>query len=116
MVEFKQCKSLSAVISILDSEDVVSTHSENRLEGRYVDLPEERNLDEIEENLPFAQEEMHVSNNLPKTEEIDVSELVSYFLQNRKCSKFQDSRVLELKGTQEHLSFLSLLTQVNLTM
>uniref|UniRef100_A0A8C3CK20 AT-hook containing transcription factor 1 n=1 Tax=Cairina moschata TaxID=8855 RepID=A0A8C3CK20_CAIMO len=70
--EFKQCKSLSAVISILDSEDVVSTHSENRLEGRYVDLPEERNLDEIEENLPFAQEEMHVSNNLPKTEEIDV--------------------------------------------
>uniref|UniRef100_A0A8C3CMQ8 AT-hook containing transcription factor 1 n=1 Tax=Cairina moschata TaxID=8855 RepID=A0A8C3CMQ8_CAIMO len=72
--EFKQCKSLSAVISILDSEDVVSTHSENRLEGRYVDLPEERNLDEIEENLPFAQEEMHVSNNLPKTEEIDVLE------------------------------------------
>ncbi|KAI6071952.1 Protein ELYS [Aix galericulata] len=63
-----------SVISILDSEDVVSTHSENRLEGKYVDLPEERNLDKIEENLPFAQEEMHVSNNLPKTEEIDVLE------------------------------------------
>lgn len=81
------------MISILDSEDVVSTHSENRLEGKYVDLPEERNLDEIEENLPFVQEEMHVSNNLPKPEEIHVSELVSHFLQNRKCSKFQDSLV-----------------------
>uniref|UniRef100_A0A8B9T5C7 AT-hook containing transcription factor 1 n=1 Tax=Anas platyrhynchos TaxID=8839 RepID=A0A8B9T5C7_ANAPL len=64
----------AAVISILDSEDVVSTHSENRLEGKYVDLPEERNLDEIEENLPFVQEEMHVSNNLPKPEEIHVLE------------------------------------------
>lgn len=63
-----------SVISILDSEDVVSTHSENRLEGKYVDLPEERNLDEIEKNLLFAQEEMHVSNNLPKTEEIHVLE------------------------------------------
>uniref|UniRef100_A0A8B9CR55 AT-hook containing transcription factor 1 n=1 Tax=Anser brachyrhynchus TaxID=132585 RepID=A0A8B9CR55_9AVES len=59
------------VISILDSEDVVSTHSENHPEGKHVDFPEERNLDEAED-LPFVQEEMHVSNNLPKTEEIHV--------------------------------------------
>lgn len=69
------------MISILDSEDVVSTHSENHPEGKHVDFPEERNLDEAED-LPFVQEEMHVSNNLPKTEEIHVSELLSHFLQN----------------------------------
>lgn len=62
-----------SVISILDSEDVVSTHSENHPEGKHVDFPEERNLDEAED-LPFVQEEMHVSNNLPKTEEIHVLE------------------------------------------
>ncbi|XP_042645486.1 protein ELYS isoform X2 [Tyto alba] len=64
------------VISILDSEDVVSTHSENRLEGKHVDLPEECNLEaaEVEENVPFPQEEIMVSNSLPKTEEINVIE------------------------------------------
>ncbi|KFW85882.1 Protein ELYS [Manacus vitellinus] len=57
-----------AVISILDSEDVVSTHSENRLEGKCVDLPEECNPEAAEvEKVP-------VSNSLPKTEEIHVIE------------------------------------------
>ncbi|XP_076220024.1 protein ELYS-like [Aptenodytes patagonicus] len=64
------------VISILDSEDVVNTHSENPLEGKCVDLPKEHNLEaaEVEENVPFLQEEITVSNNLPKTEEINVIE------------------------------------------
>ncbi|NXC51161.1 ELYS protein, partial [Penelope pileata] len=62
-----------SVISILDSEDVVSTHSENRLEGgKRVDLPEECNLDETEENAPLPQEEIFVSSSLPKTEEMNV--------------------------------------------
>ncbi|KAM7118482.1 protein ELYS-like [Ciconia maguari] len=65
-----------SVISILDSEDMVSTPSENRLEGKRVDLPEERNREaaEVEENVPFPQEERTVSNSLPKTEEIHVIE------------------------------------------
>ncbi|XP_010187113.1 PREDICTED: protein ELYS [Mesitornis unicolor] len=65
-----------SVISILDSEDVVSTHSENRLEEKCVDLPEECKLEaaEVEENVPFLQKETAVSNNLPKTEEINVLE------------------------------------------
>ncbi|XP_010165527.1 protein ELYS, partial [Antrostomus carolinensis] len=65
-----------SVISILDSEDVVSTHSEKCLEGKRVDLPEERNLEaaEVEENVPFPQEELTNSNNLPKSEEIHVTE------------------------------------------
>ncbi|XP_068251986.1 protein ELYS-like [Nyctibius grandis] len=63
-----------SVISILDSEDVVSTHSENRLEGKCVDLPKERNLEaaEVEENVPFPQEERTVSNNLPQTKKINI--------------------------------------------
>uniref|UniRef100_A0A8C5T427 Protein ELYS n=1 Tax=Malurus cyaneus samueli TaxID=2593467 RepID=A0A8C5T427_9PASS len=60
----KLCKSLLAVISILDSEDVVSTQSENHLEGKCVVLPEECNSE--------AAEEVPVSNNPPKTEEINV--------------------------------------------
>ncbi|XP_071431265.1 protein ELYS-like isoform X2 [Pithys albifrons albifrons] len=57
-----------SVISVLDSEDVVSTHSENRLEGKYVDLPEECNPEAAEvEKVP-------VSDNFPKTEEINVIE------------------------------------------
>ncbi|XP_031958510.1 protein ELYS-like [Corvus moneduloides] len=56
------------VISILDSEDRVSTPSENRLEGKCVDLPEECNPKAAEV------EEDHVSNNPPKTEEINVIE------------------------------------------
>lgn len=56
------------VISILDSEDMVSTPSENRLEGKCVDLPEECNPKAAEV------EEDHVSNNPPKTEEINVIE------------------------------------------
>ncbi|KAM6207601.1 protein ELYS [Sarcoramphus papa] len=65
-----------SAISILDSEDVVSTLSENRLEGKCVDLLKERNLEaaEVEENVPFPQEEITVSNNLPKTEELNVIE------------------------------------------
>ncbi|XP_051639261.1 protein ELYS-like isoform X2 [Manacus candei] len=65
--EFLETDSES-VISILDSEDVVSTHSENRLEGKCVDLPEECNPEAAEvEKVP-------VSNSLPKTEEIHVIE------------------------------------------
>lgn len=73
------------MISILDSEDVVNTHSENPLEGKCVDLPKEHNLEaaEVEENVPFLQEEITVSNSLPKTEEINVSKLFSHVLQNR---------------------------------
>ncbi|KAM9273242.1 protein ELYS isoform 1-T1 [Cariama cristata] len=65
-----------SVISILDSKDAVSTHSENRLEGKCVDLPEECNLDapEVEAEVPFPQEKKAVSSNLPKTEEINVLE------------------------------------------
>ncbi|XP_075002695.1 protein ELYS-like isoform X2 [Calonectris borealis] len=65
-----------SVISILDSENVVSTHSENHLEGKHMDLPKERNLEaaEVEENVPFPQEEITVSNSLPKTVEINVIE------------------------------------------
>uniref|UniRef100_A0A8C6YSR1 AT-hook containing transcription factor 1 n=1 Tax=Nothoprocta perdicaria TaxID=30464 RepID=A0A8C6YSR1_NOTPE len=66
----------AAVISILDSEDVASTHSEKNLEGKSVNLPKECNLEEaeVEENVSFPQEETPASNNLPKTEEIHVIE------------------------------------------
>ncbi|XP_018861423.1 protein ELYS-like [Parus major] len=57
-----------SVISILDSEEMVSTPSENRLEGKCVDLPEERNPEAAEV------EEVPVSNSPPKTEEINVIE------------------------------------------
>ncbi|XP_014749459.1 PREDICTED: protein ELYS [Sturnus vulgaris] len=57
-----------SVISIHDSEDMVSTLSENRLEDKCVDLPQEYNpeIAEVEEGP--------VSNNPPKTEEINVIE------------------------------------------
>uniref|UniRef100_A0A803W9Y4 AT-hook containing transcription factor 1 n=1 Tax=Ficedula albicollis TaxID=59894 RepID=A0A803W9Y4_FICAL len=57
-----------SVISIHDSEDMVSTPSENRLEDKCVDLPGECNPEvaEIEEGS--------VSSNPPKTEEINVIE------------------------------------------
>ncbi|XP_035748123.1 protein ELYS isoform X1 [Egretta garzetta] len=63
-----------SVTSILDRE--VPTHSEDCLEGKRVHLPEERNLEavEVEENLPFSQEEQTVSNSLPPTGEIHVTE------------------------------------------
>lgn len=84
MVELKWHQSLSAVISVLDSEDVIRTLSENRPEEK-LDLPEESNLEnEVEVNASFPQEEIHSSNSLPKTEEINVSELYSRFLQSRK--------------------------------
>lgn len=85
------------MISILDSEDMVSTHSENRLEGKCVDLPEEQNQEaaEVEENVPFLQEEITLSLNLPKTEEMNVSKLFSHFLQNRKrFASVEDSPIL----------------------
>ncbi|XP_074945450.1 protein ELYS-like [Phalacrocorax aristotelis] len=64
------------VISILESEDVVSTPSGNHLEGKCVDLPKEHNLEaaEAEENVAFPQEERTVSNNLPKTDDFNVIE------------------------------------------
>ncbi|XP_039553619.1 protein ELYS [Passer montanus] len=57
-----------SVISILESEDMVSTPSQNRLEDKRVDLPEECNPEAA------AAEEVPVSNNPPKTEEINVIE------------------------------------------
>lgn len=72
-------KSLLAVISILDSEDMVST----RLEGKCVDLPEECNPEAAEA------EEVPVSYNPPKTEEINVSKLFSQFLHNRTVCKLR---------------------------
>lgn len=76
-VKLKLYQSLPAVMSILDSEDVVSTHSENCLEAKCVHLPEECNQEaaEVEENVPFPQEDVTGSNSLPKTEEISVSKL-----------------------------------------
>ncbi|KFO91914.1 Protein ELYS, partial [Buceros rhinoceros silvestris] len=67
---------LLSVMSILDGEDVVSAHSENCLEGECVDLPEECNQEaaEVEENVPFPQEDVTGSNSLPKTEEMSVIE------------------------------------------
>uniref|UniRef100_A0A8C3PHX0 AT-hook containing transcription factor 1 n=1 Tax=Calidris pygmaea TaxID=425635 RepID=A0A8C3PHX0_9CHAR len=77
-VKLKCYKSLPAVIRIPDtvSEDTVSTHSENRLEGKCVDLPEEckHEAAAVEEKVPFWQEEIPVSNNLAKTEEMNVIE------------------------------------------
>uniref|UniRef100_A0A8B9FUQ7 AT-hook containing transcription factor 1 n=1 Tax=Amazona collaria TaxID=241587 RepID=A0A8B9FUQ7_9PSIT len=72
--EFKLYKSLPAVISILDSEDVVSAYSERHLEEKYLDLPKEPNLEgaEVEAEVPSPQEETTVANSLPKTEEINV--------------------------------------------
>uniref|UniRef100_A0A8C5NIG5 AT-hook containing transcription factor 1 n=1 Tax=Junco hyemalis TaxID=40217 RepID=A0A8C5NIG5_JUNHY len=58
----------AAVISILDSEDMVSAQSQNRLEGKGVDLAEECNPEAAEA------EEVPVSSNPPKTEEINVIE------------------------------------------
>nr|XP_014126569.1 protein ELYS [Zonotrichia albicollis] len=57
-----------SVISILDSEDMVSAPSQNRLEGKGVDLAEECNPEAAEA------EEVPVSSNPPKTEEINVIE------------------------------------------
>ncbi|XP_009869901.1 PREDICTED: LOW QUALITY PROTEIN: protein ELYS [Apaloderma vittatum] len=67
------------VVSIPDREELVSTqHSENRLEGKCVDLPEEHNLEaaEVEENVPLPQEDRTLSNNLPKTEEINEANVI----------------------------------------
>ncbi|XP_059323566.1 protein ELYS-like isoform X1 [Ammospiza nelsoni] len=57
-----------SVISILDSEDMVSAPSQNRLEGKGVHVPEECNPEAAEA------EEVPVSSNPPKTEEINVIE------------------------------------------
>ncbi|XP_061847084.1 protein ELYS isoform X2 [Colius striatus] len=63
-----------SVISILDSEEVLSTCAENHTEGK--SEPEEHDLEsaEVEENIPFPQKEITVSNNLPKPEEVNVIE------------------------------------------
>ncbi|OXB80303.1 UNVERIFIED_CONTAM: hypothetical protein H355_013701 [Colinus virginianus] len=66
-----------SVISVLDSEEMVSTHSENRPEEKLVDLPEAHNLqNEVEVRAPSPQEEIHASLSLPRTEEINVLEEV----------------------------------------
>ncbi|XP_031448743.1 protein ELYS [Phasianus colchicus] len=75
--EFPEADSES-VISVLDSEDVMRTCSENQPEERLVDVPEEHNLEnEAEVNASFPQEEIHSSNNLPNTEEVNVLEEVA---------------------------------------
>uniref|UniRef100_A0A8D2M5H5 AT hook containing transcription factor 1 n=1 Tax=Zonotrichia albicollis TaxID=44394 RepID=A0A8D2M5H5_ZONAL len=81
--EIKFHKSLLAVISILDSEDMVSAPSQNRLEGKGVDLAEECNPEAAEA------EEVPVSSNPPKTEEINVSKLFSHFPHNRTVCKLR---------------------------
>ncbi|KAM9017850.1 protein ELYS isoform 1-T5 [Ara ararauna] len=65
-----------SVISILDSEDVVSAYSERHLEEKYVDLPKEPNLEaaEVEAEVSSPQEETTVAKSLPKTEDINVIE------------------------------------------
>ncbi|NXN94505.1 ELYS protein, partial [Rhinopomastus cyanomelas] len=63
-----------AVGSIPDREDLVSTPSENGLEGQCVDSPAELHLEaEAEEDAPLPPEERAVSNSLPKTEEPSVT-------------------------------------------
>lgn len=81
------------MISVLDSEDVASSHSENHSEGKCVDLPKEHNLEaaEAEENVHFLQEEITVSNNLPKTEEINVSKLFSHLYKIENTLQIEDS-------------------------
>ncbi|NXP50583.1 ELYS protein, partial [Heliornis fulica] len=65
---------IESVISVLDSEDMVNSHVEN--ERKSVDLTTESNLEaaKVEENISSPQEEITVSNNLPKTEETNVIE------------------------------------------
>lgn len=71
------------MISILDSEDMVSAPSQNRLEGKCVDLPEECKPEATEA------EEVPVASNPPKTEEINVSKLFSHFIHNRTVCKLR---------------------------
>lgn len=84
------------MISILDSEDMASTQSENHLEDKCVDLPGECNP-EVEEGP--------VSSSPPKSEEINVSKLFSHFLQNRKLRT--DMFYGQLGDTQKYVFFLS---------
>uniref|UniRef100_A0A8C0QMX5 AT-hook containing transcription factor 1 n=1 Tax=Chelonoidis abingdonii TaxID=106734 RepID=A0A8C0QMX5_CHEAB len=81
-VKFTRKKSLSAVISILHSEDIPSTDSENQLqEERSEDLHEDQKSEEaaIEENVLFLQEKTFTSKSLPETKELNVSELFAHF-------------------------------------
>uniref|UniRef100_A0A8C3HW16 AT-hook containing transcription factor 1 n=1 Tax=Chrysemys picta bellii TaxID=8478 RepID=A0A8C3HW16_CHRPI len=78
-VKFTGKKSLSAVISILHSEDIPSTHSENQLqEERSEDLHEDQKSEEaaIEENVLFLQEKTSTSKSPPETKEVNVKETV----------------------------------------
>uniref|UniRef100_A0A8C3XLX9 AT-hook containing transcription factor 1 n=1 Tax=Chelydra serpentina TaxID=8475 RepID=A0A8C3XLX9_CHESE len=83
-------KSLSAVISILHSEDIPSTHSENQLqEKRGEDLHEDQKSEEasIEANVLFLQEKTSTSKSPPETKDVNVSELFAHFaklVQDRK--------------------------------
>lgn len=81
------------MISVLDSEDVASSHSENHGEGKCVDLPKEHNLEaaEAEENVRFLQEEITVSNSLPKTKEMNVSKLFSHPYKIENTLQIEDS-------------------------
>uniref|UniRef100_A0A8C3HX88 AT-hook containing transcription factor 1 n=1 Tax=Chrysemys picta bellii TaxID=8478 RepID=A0A8C3HX88_CHRPI len=75
--KFTGKKSLSAVISILHSEDIPSTHSENQLqEERSEDLHEDQKSEEaaIEENVLFLQEKTSTSKSPPETKEVNIIE------------------------------------------
>ncbi|KAM6432631.1 LOW QUALITY PROTEIN: protein ELYS-like [Rhynochetos jubatus] len=65
-----------SVTSALDSEDVASAHSEHGVEGKRLDFPKDATLGaaEVEEDLPFPQEELTVSSNLPEAEVVSVIE------------------------------------------
>uniref|UniRef100_A0A8C0J1P0 AT-hook containing transcription factor 1 n=1 Tax=Chelonoidis abingdonii TaxID=106734 RepID=A0A8C0J1P0_CHEAB len=86
-VKFTRKKSLSAVISILHSEDIPSTDSENQLqEERSEDLHEDQKSEEaaIEENVLFLQEKTFTSKSLPETKELNVKETVETALFNEQ--------------------------------
>uniref|UniRef100_A0A8U8ATF0 Uncharacterized protein n=1 Tax=Geospiza parvula TaxID=87175 RepID=A0A8U8ATF0_GEOPR len=80
-VKIKLHKSLLAVISILDNEDMVSAPSQNRLEGKCVDLPEECNPEAAE-----AEEVIEdTSEPAPETSpysELDPSSVLHYSYEN----------------------------------
>ncbi|KAM9155701.1 protein ELYS isoform 3-T3 [Pangshura tecta] len=66
-----------SVISILHSEDIPSTHSENQLqEERGEDLHEDQKSEEaaIEENVLFLQEKTFTSKSPPETKEVNIIE------------------------------------------
>ncbi|XP_054249031.1 protein ELYS [Indicator indicator] len=91
------------VLSVHDSEDVVSACSENRLEGKSVDLPKESNLEAAKiGEVTFPQEEITVSNNLPKNEEINVIEESAVKAQNSEAANETSYSEAYPSGSLQH--------------